>query len=46
MGVSIGVACFPRHGRHRRELMHAADEAMYWVKRNGKNAYATALAGT
>jgi diguanylate cyclase (GGDEF)-like protein/PAS domain S-box-containing protein len=46
MGVSIGMASFPRHGRHRRELMHAADEAMYWVKRNGKNAYAAALAGT
>ena len=43
MGVSIGMASFPRHGRHRRELMHAADEAMYWVKRHGKNAYAAAL---
>ena len=44
IGVSIGMASYPRHGRHRRELMHAADEAMYWVKRNGKNGYATALA--
>jgi len=43
IGVSIGMAGFPRHGRHRRELMHAADEAMYWVKRNGKNGYVTAL---
>ncbi len=43
IGVSIGMASFPRHGRHRRELMHAADEAMYWVKRHGKNGYATAL---
>jgi diguanylate cyclase (GGDEF)-like protein/PAS domain S-box-containing protein len=43
IGVSIGMASFPRHGRHRRELMRAADEAMYWVKRNGKNAYVTAL---
>ena len=43
MGVSIGMANYPRHGRHRRELMHAADEAMYWVKRHGKNAYAAAL---
>ncbi|MCK9684657.1 diguanylate cyclase domain-containing protein [Scleromatobacter humisilvae] len=44
IGVSIGMASFPRHGRQRRELMHAADEAMYWVKRHGKNGYATALA--
>jgi diguanylate cyclase (GGDEF)-like protein/PAS domain S-box-containing protein len=43
IGVSIGMASYPRHGRHRRELMRAADEAMYWVKRNGKNAYVTAL---
>ena len=43
IGVSVGMASFPRHGRHRRALMHAADEAMYWVKRNGKNGYATAL---
>ena len=43
IGVSVGLASFPRHGRQRRELMHAADEAMYWVKRHGKNGYATAL---
>ena len=43
MGASVGLASYPRHGRHRRELMHAADEAMYWVKRHGKNAYVTAL---
>jgi diguanylate cyclase (GGDEF)-like protein/PAS domain S-box-containing protein len=46
MGVSIGMASYPRHGRQRRELMHAADEAMYWVKRHGKNGFVTALAGT
>ncbi len=44
MGVSIGMASFPRHGRQRRELMHAADEAMYWVKRHGKNGFVTAIA--
>jgi diguanylate cyclase (GGDEF)-like protein/PAS domain S-box-containing protein len=43
IGVSAGIASFPRHGQHRRELAHAADEAMYAVKRHGKNAYATAL---
>jgi GGDEF domain-containing protein len=46
MGVSIGLASVPRHGRQRRELMHAADEAMAWVKRHGKNGYAAALAET
>ena len=44
IGVSIGMACFPRHGTRRRDLMHAADEAMYAVKRHGKNAYASASA--
>jgi diguanylate cyclase (GGDEF)-like protein/PAS domain S-box-containing protein len=44
IGVSVGMASFPRHGRQRRQLMHAADEAMYWVKRHGKNGWATALA--
>jgi diguanylate cyclase (GGDEF)-like protein/PAS domain S-box-containing protein len=43
VGVSIGLASFPRHGASRRELMHAADEAMYAVKRHGKNAVASAL---
>ena len=33
VGVSIGLASFPRHGTSRRELVHAADEAMYEVKR-------------
>jgi diguanylate cyclase (GGDEF)-like protein/PAS domain S-box-containing protein len=43
VGVSIGLAIFPRHGATRRELVHAADEAMYAVKRHGKNAVASAL---
>lgn len=43
IGVSIGMAGFPRHGATRRELMHAADEAMYAVKRHGKNAFAVAV---
>jgi diguanylate cyclase (GGDEF)-like protein/PAS domain S-box-containing protein len=43
IGVSIGLAGFPRHGRSRRELMHAADGAMYAVKRHGKNGYASAV---
>jgi len=42
VGVSIGLASYPRHGATRRELVHAADEAMYEVKRHGKNAVASA----
>jgi diguanylate cyclase (GGDEF)-like protein/PAS domain S-box-containing protein len=43
LGASIGLATYPRHGRSRRELMHMADEAMYAVKRHGKNSFASAL---
>lgn len=32
--VSIGLAMFPRHGRTRRDLLHAADYAMYAAKRS------------
>jgi diguanylate cyclase (GGDEF)-like protein/PAS domain S-box-containing protein len=42
VGVSIGIACHPLHGRTLRELVEAADAAMYQVKRSGKNAYAMA----
>ncbi len=43
VGVSIGVACAPLHGTDPLQLMHAADEALYHVKRNGKLAFALAL---
>jgi len=43
VGVSIGVACSPLHGTDPLQLMHAADEALYHVKRNGKLAFALAL---
>lgn len=35
--TSIGVATYPLHGRSSRELMRAADAAMYRVKKNGGN---------
>ncbi|NRF72097.1 diguanylate cyclase [Aquincola sp. S2] len=44
IGASIGIACFPHHGTQRRQLMQAADEAMYEVKRSGKNSFAMAAA--
>lgn len=34
---SIGVACFPKHGRSAAELFAAADAAMYDAKANGRN---------
>ncbi|KQW43748.1 MULTISPECIES: sensor domain-containing diguanylate cyclase [unclassified Roseateles] len=45
VGVSIGVACLPLHGSDPLQLVRAADEALYHVKRNGKLAYALALPG-
>lgn len=35
---SIGVACFPRHGRLTGELFAAADAAMYDAKAKGRNS--------
>lgn len=39
IGVSIGIAEYPRHGQQIKELLHAADKAMYASKKNGKNSY-------
>jgi diguanylate cyclase (GGDEF)-like protein len=40
--VSVGVACFPGHGRTRDELLASADAAMYVSKRGGKNRTSSA----
>jgi diguanylate cyclase (GGDEF)-like protein len=40
VGVSIGIAVYPTHGRDVDSLLSAADKAMYSVKRNGKNNFA------
>jgi diguanylate cyclase (GGDEF)-like protein len=37
--VSIGVACFPVNGDNADKLIHAADQAMYNVKKNGKDGF-------
>ena len=34
---SAGVASFPRQAKTREELAQAADAALYWSKRHGKN---------
>ncbi|APW37095.1 hypothetical protein RD110_07720 [Rhodoferax koreense] len=36
VGCSIGIARFPSDGRDLSVLMHAADQAMYFVKKHGR----------
>lgn len=43
IGASVGIACFPRDGETKESLLHAADAAMYEVKRTGKNQFAFAF---
>ncbi len=38
--ASIGIASFPHPVSDYHQLVAAADESMYQVKRNGKNGYA------
>lgn len=42
LSVSIGISLYPRHGADLREMMRRADEALYEVKRNGKNGWSLA----
>src|SRR5471032_344800 len=42
VSASIGIASFPNPVRDFHQLVTAADETMYQVKRNGKNGYAFA----
>lgn len=42
IGASIGIALYPADGKDADELIKAADEAMYRVKKSGKNAFAFA----
>jgi len=39
VGVSVGIALYPQHGRSDSQLVKLADEAMYEVKETGKNGY-------
>ena len=42
IGASIGVATFPSDGRTATDLIAAADEALYQVKRDGGHDAAAA----
>jgi diguanylate cyclase (GGDEF)-like protein len=44
--VSIGIAAFPRHGKDRADVLHAADMAMYAAKAAGRNQVHEAAAVT
>ena len=37
--ASIGIAFYPEHGEDSAKVVAAADEAMYFVKKNGKANY-------
>lgn len=39
IGVSIGIALFPRDGKTREALLKVADQAMYDAKTHGKGSY-------
>ena len=40
VGVSIGIACYPRHASTAQPLLEYADQALYAAKRNGKGRWA------
>ncbi|HWW15681.1 MAG TPA: diguanylate cyclase [Candidatus Dormibacteraeota bacterium] len=42
--ISVGVAAFPEHGTSPKELMAAADEALYEAKRGGRDQVVVAAA--
>ncbi|MBR6551213.1 MAG: diguanylate cyclase [Clostridia bacterium] len=42
MSCSIGVAIYPETGMDYNDLFEKSDEAMYYVKKHGKNGYAFA----
>lgn len=35
--ISLGIACFPRHGDNPTQLLHRADQALYWAKTHGRD---------
>jgi diguanylate cyclase (GGDEF)-like protein len=39
LGVSGGIAVYPRHGRTASDLLRAADEALYRAKKHARNTF-------
>lgn len=46
IGVSVGIAFYPRHGERCERLIQKADHAMYAAKRRGKHAICIAETDT
>jgi len=42
LGVSGGIAVYPRHGRTASDLLRAADEALYRAKKHARNTFLVA----
>lgn len=35
--ISLGVATYPQHGAHPKEILSAADQALFQAKKQGRN---------
>ncbi len=46
LGVSGGIAVYPKHGRSPSDLLRAADEALYRAKRHSRNSFLIARDST
>lgn len=46
LGISGGIAIYPKHGRFGSELLRAADAALYYAKKHRRGTFAIAKAAT
>lgn len=46
LGISGGIAIYPKHGRSGSELLRAADAALYYAKKHRRGTFALAKAAT
>lgn len=44
--ISLGVSTYPEHASEKEALIHAADNALYTSKRNGKNCVSLCATGS